>query len=166
MAGSRDAFGAAERERELMLTRVLEELAQVASSGRRADLVALHARCKYMLLAYDETAMREMGRIVSTLPVRPWEESIALYGGWLTAALNKPATIGGHANVLMHAFGHLSSQLTAAERAGYLDQLASFRDGRVSLESVRSPLRVWIARFDVQYLADQIYFQTDDGQAE
>jgi uncharacterized protein YbgA (DUF1722 family) len=154
----RHRYDSAERERRQGLRHVLRELAHIDAEGRPADLMELHARCKYLLLAYDETAMRELGRLVATQAERPREESIALYRGWINKAFERPATVGGHINALMHAFGHVSSQLSPEERAGFLEQLTALRDGRVTLESVRSTLHSWITRVDVPYLAGQIYF--------
>ena len=84
------------RERFLTLLFALARLRQV----ERSALVDFHACHKYLLLAYEETGMREMGRIVAEVAERPWPETLALYRERFARAFACPARVVAHINAL------------------------------------------------------------------
>lgn len=147
------------RERFLTLLFALARLREVEASGERSALVAFHAAYKYVLLAYEEIGMRELGRLVAAVAERPWAETIALYRERFARALGRAASVRAHINALQHMFGHVSEGLSAAERAYFLDQLEELRAGRLPLVATLALLRGWVLRFDAEYLARQAYLQ-------
>ncbi len=121
------------RERFLTLLFALARLRQVERSGERSALVDFHACHKYLLLAYEETGMRELGRIVAAVAERPWPETLALYRERFARAFARPARVVAHIDALQHAFGHVSEGLSSPERAHFLDQLGELRASRLPL---------------------------------
>jgi len=68
-----------------------------------AALVDFHSRHKFSVLARDEPAYRELGRLVADAGKRDISEAAAEYIRMLMRALAKIATAKQHANnVLMH----------------------------------------------------------------
>lgn len=147
------------RERFLTLLFALPQLRDVEDSGERSALVAFHARYKYVLLAYEERGLRELGRIVASVAERPWGETLTLYRQGFARALAKPARVRAHVNALQHAFGHVSDGLTSAERAFFMQQLDELRAGRLPLVGTLALLRSWVLRFDAAYLERQAYLE-------
>nr|WP_243687426.1 YbgA family protein [Methanobacterium formicicum] len=62
-------------------------------------------------------------------------------------------------NVLMHAFGHFSHDLTSPEKSFFLESLEKYRQGRVPLLVNQNLLKSWIIRFNKEYLGDQTFFE-------
>ena len=149
------------RIRHHFLTKLftLARLRAVAASGQMKDLVGFHARHKLLLMAYHQTAMRAMGRLVANPDRRPFAEVVADYRDELVRALARPARSTAHVNVLMHAMGYFKTGLSAAEKQHFLDALEEYREGRLPLSAPLTTLQSWIARFGEDYLAQQIYLE-------
>ena len=131
----------------------------VAAESTMASLVTFHAEHKLLLLAYNQTAMRAMGRIVANADRRPTLDVIARYRTELARALARAPRRRSAVNVLQHAFGYVSDRLTPAERAHFLDALDAYRQSQVPLSAPTMLIRSWILRFGVDYLADQVWFE-------
>jgi len=129
------------------------------AAGSMGDLVTFHARHKLLLLAYNQSAMREMGRIVANPERLPANAVFSRYREQLARALTKAPRRTSALNVLQHAFGYVSDRLSDTERHHFLDHLTAYRESRIPLSALTLLLRSWILRFDVGYLADQVYFQ-------
>ena len=148
------------RIREHFLTRVFTTAAfrDLAKRPSMGALVTFHARRKFLFMALNQTVMRELGRIVANPEKRPAREVFADYRVGLDRAFARLTPFRSHLNVLMHGLGYFKEGLTAREKAHFLDSLEQYREGRVPLGSPVSILRSWIVRFEVEYLADQVYF--------
>jgi len=127
--------------------------------GTIGELVQFHADHKYLLMAYNQEAMRAMGRLVANPDKRPATEVFALYRDGLLRALARAPRRTSAINVLQHGFGYVSDNLSKAERDHFLLSLNQYREGRIPLTAATMLLRSWILRFDVEYLASQTYFE-------
>ena len=149
------------RIREHFLTQVftLAAFRELAVAGRLRDLVAFHACNKGLLMGYNQTQLRRLGRIVANHDRKPADEVYAAYAGHLASAMARPPRFTSMINVLMHALGHVSDELKAEEKAFFLDQLAKYREGQVPLSVVTTLVRSWAVRFGQPYLVEQTYLQ-------
>lgn len=147
--------------RQHFLTRLFAaaRFREAQSAGRARDLVAFHSRYKLVLMAYNQTKMRELGRIVANPTKRSMSHVFADYAKLFHLALLKAPRRTSAINVLMHGFGYVSDRLTQKEKAFFLDSLEQYRDRHVPLSVPTSIMRSWIIRFDVAYLADQFYLE-------
>jgi len=123
------------------------------------DLVAFHAQHKFLLMAYNQTAMRELGRLVANPDRLPFEEVASAYRVGLHRALARAPRRTSAINVLQHGFGYVSDELAPRERAFFLESLERYRAKQVPLSVPTSLIRAWIIRFEVEYLLDQVYFE-------
>lgn len=123
------------------------------------ELVRFHSEMKLLLMAYHQTELRAMGRIVANPEKKSLKELLADYEIHLWNALNRTPRRTSHINVLMHALGYFSKELSAREKAFFLDALERYRSGRSTLNECLAVIRSWLARFDQPYLEDQKYFQ-------
>ena len=122
-------------------------------------LVAFHSEHKLLLMAYNQTKMCALGRMVANPEKQSLDVLLKGYAKGLQDALAKAPRRVSAINVLMHALGYVSDSLSSAEKAFFLDSLEQYRNGHVPLSVPTSLMRSWIIRFDVSYLADQVYFE-------
>ena len=148
------------RIREHFLTKLfaVAALRSVEGDGRMRSLVAFHSRYKLVLMAYNQTAMRALGRIVANPDGRPFADVVRRYRSGLGRALSRVPSRGAIVNTLEHAWGYVSDRLGTAERTYYRRQLERYREGRVPLAAVLSVVETSAVRFDVGYLRDQAFF--------
>lgn len=146
------------REHFFTVIFALADLRRVQEFPKMGELVRFHARHKFLLLAYSQSRLRELGRIVANPEKRPAGEVLGRYTQGFRAALARPPRRSSVVNVLMHALGYFSERLNPAEKGYFLDLLVAYREGRQPLSAPVSVLRAWIVRFGEPYLADQSFF--------
>jgi len=120
-------------------------------------LVAFHTRHKFIVLAHDEKAYRELGRLVAGAGRGAMAETGAQYIRLLMQALKKPATRTRHSNVLQHLAGFFKKHLDADDRRELQDVIANYRRGRLPLVVPITLLRHYLRRFPDPYLTAQFY---------
>ncbi len=136
----------------------LASFRHVKEVSTMAELVSFHTANKFILLAYNQSVLRTLGRIVANAERHPIDRVLGDYEEHFAHALARPARRKAHINVLMHALGYFSERLSADEKAFFLDALEVFREGRESLTGPLAVMQSWITRFDEDYLAGQRYF--------
>jgi len=122
-------------------------------------LVHFHARHKLLLMAYSQSEMRRLGRIVGNSEKRPAADLFNEYAPSLQQALIRPPRSSSNINVLMHALGYFSDALTRREKTFFLRTIDTYRSGRLPLSAALSILRSWIVRFQNEYLNEQTFFE-------
>ncbi len=145
--------------REHWLTKVytLARFREMARDGSMKDLVRFQAEHKFLLMAYNQKEMREMGRVVANPDKSPLEEVMEDYRSHLFKAMAKAPRYTSNVNVLMHALGYFKDGLTGEEKAHFLKLLDEYRDGMVPLVVPQSLVRSWALRFEEDYLLSQLY---------
>jgi len=149
------------RIREHFLTRLftMARFRDAARSGAMRDLVDFQASNKLLLMAYNQSESKVLGRIVANRERLKTKELIPLYRDHLTRALSKTPRYTSNINVLMHALGYFSKDLTPREKGYFLEALERYRAGNIPLSAVTSIVNSWIVRFDQSYLQQQSFFQ-------
>ena len=150
--------------RESFITRVFayRRLAALRESGSRAAAVAeFHAAHEYLLLAHQPGAHARLGRLVAAVPRAPAEGWLDRYGELFMRALQAPATVRRHVNVLRHIAGCFTRRLRAAEKRELLGTIWDYGRGRVPLVVPITLLNHLAARCDVGHLRDQVYLRPD-----
>ena len=121
-------------------------------------LVQFQAENKLLLMAYHQTEMRRLGRVVANHERIDIDAQLGTYQEHLQAALARPARVTSHINVLMHALGYFKDKITSAEKRHFLQTIDKYKTGRLSLPALLSVLNSWIERFNEEYLRRQTYF--------
>ena len=147
--------------RQHFLTRLftLARFRQLKQAPSMKELVAFHSKHKFLLMAYNQTKMRALGRLVANKKRLPFGQVLEGYSTGLQETLVRAPRRLSAINVLMHALGYVSDKLSSAEKAFFLDNLDQYRNGHIPLSVPTSLMRAWIIRFSVAYLADQTYFE-------
>jgi uncharacterized protein YbgA (DUF1722 family)/uncharacterized protein YbbK (DUF523 family) len=149
------------RIREHFLTKLfaLARWRSARKSGSMRQLVRFHSEYKLLLMAYSQSKLRLLGKVVANHeklePAQAWSR----YQSLLVEALARPPRYTSNINVLMHALGYFSQRLSAREKAHFLDVLDHYRQGKYPLSAAIAILRSWLARFDEPYLEQQVFLE-------
>lgn len=123
------------------------------------DLVRFHTREKLLLLAHRPTAYQELGKLVAGAKKEPRAELARRYFDVYMSGLEERATTRRHVNVLQHMAGYFKKQLDAGDKAEIGQVIEDFRRGLVPLVVPLTLIRHHVRRFQVDYLADQVYLE-------
>jgi uncharacterized protein YbgA (DUF1722 family) len=121
-------------------------------------LIDFQAQNKLLLMSYSQKEMRNLGRIVGSHKTDDEERIFEDYQHHLELAFIKGPTFKSNINVLQHAFGYVSKNLSKEEKTYFLDSLELYREDRAPLQSCISMLLSWILRFNEDYLIQQSFF--------
>ncbi len=145
------------REHFLIRLFTLRRFREVERIQTIGGLVDFHTRHKLLLLGSSQSGMREMGRVIARHDKKNAAALLAEYRACLEKALLKPPSTGAVINVLLHAFGGFSGDLSAGEKKFFLDSIEEYRDERIPLSTLVYLLRSWSHRFGNRYLLDQVF---------
>jgi uncharacterized protein YbgA (DUF1722 family)/uncharacterized protein YbbK (DUF523 family) len=149
------------RIREHYLTRIfaMARFRAMERAGAMRDLIDFHAGNKLLLMAYNQSELKVLGGIVANRERKKAGELIPPYRDHLTRALSKTPRYTSNINVLMHALGYFSKDITPREKGYFLEALERYRAGNIPLSAVTSIVNSWIVRFDQAYLQQQSFFR-------
>jgi uncharacterized protein YbgA (DUF1722 family)/uncharacterized protein YbbK (DUF523 family) len=148
------------RLRDNFITRVFAYRrlrALVESGARRGDIVAFHAAHKLLLLAHSPVDYAKLGRLLGNLKSLPRAEWLGRYEEGFMRALAVEATPRKHVNVLQHIVGFFKRRLSPGEKRELGDLIKDFAQGLVPLVVPITLINHYVAKFDVSYIADQVY---------
>ncbi|MBN1350926.1 DUF523 and DUF1722 domain-containing protein [candidate division KSB1 bacterium] len=132
---------------------------RVKAGASMKHLVDFQRRNKLLLMAYNQKEMRLMGKIIANQEKRPLHQVIENYEQHLVSAFARPARVMSNINVLMHALGYFSKQLSHQEKAFFLDTLEAYRNNKAPLSVPNALLKSWMVRFNEPYLMQQTFFE-------
>lgn len=130
--------------------------ALAAAKSARA-LVEFHTAHKFLLLAHSERHYRRLGRLVAVVEKNSLRSTYEEYGRLFMEALSVQASAKRHANVLDHLMGYFSDRLTSAERRELVELIRDFRRQLVPLVVPITLVHHYVKKYDVAYLASQVY---------
>lgn len=148
------------RIREHFLTRLfaLARLREVRESGRVARLVSFHAMYKFVLLAYNKRALRDLGWTVANPGKAPFETVVAEYCDGFSGALARPPRETSVINVLQHIHDFFRKGLGSGEKEHFARQLERYREGQLPATAITTLLESWAVRSGAVYILDQALF--------
>ncbi|PID58231.1 hypothetical protein CSB45_03960 [candidate division KSB3 bacterium] len=124
--------------------------------GTIQDLAGFHSQYKLLLMAYNQSQMRVMGKIVAHHTKADLQELFTNYETHLTHALTDAPRPQAIVNVLQHAFGGFSKKyLSPEEKRSFLEGLEDYRAGRIPLSAILSKLRAWALQYRNTYILTQ-----------
>lgn len=148
------------REHFLTCVSMHFEFRKVKASDHIASaLVAFHANNKYLLMAYNQSALKRMGQIVANHEKKPISEVVSEYEKALEHIYSSSLKPGKNVNTLLHLLGYFKKGLSAEEKAFFMEQIELYKKGLVSLNSLLLILKSWVVRFDEPYLKEQTLFK-------
>jgi uncharacterized protein YbgA (DUF1722 family)/uncharacterized protein YbbK (DUF523 family) len=127
------------------------------SNPRPAEVIAFHTAHKFLLLSHGPAHYARLGRLVAGLKGVPRDRWLEDYGGEFMQALALRATTRKHVNVLQHLMGFFKDRLTPGEKQELLGVIADYARGLVPLIVPITLINHYVAKFEVSYVADQVY---------
>jgi uncharacterized protein YbgA (DUF1722 family) len=119
------------------------------------ELVRFHSEYKFLLMAYHQTQLRLLGKIVANQENRRTEELMELYEQHLGLALSRPPSRSNYINAFMHIFGYFSGTLSEKEKSFLLDRLQKFRDDKIHISAIQNVMRAYAIQRNLDYLLHQ-----------
>lgn len=138
------------------LARFRKNVEEVGAINALTDFQAKH---KLLLMSFDQRKTQQLGRIAANTKNREVDDIIANYRDLLVETLSESPSLGSQVNTLQHVYGYVSDQLSEKEKSLFEDYLLNYKKGKVPLGTIISLLRSWIARFEIDYLEEQKYFE-------
>ncbi|BER93405.1 MAG: hypothetical protein PWP60_1062 [Candidatus Atribacteria bacterium] len=121
-------------------------------------LIDFHTRYKLFLMAHHQSATKELGKIVANPHGKDTETVFAEYEVHFFRALRRAMNRRLAINVFYHVLGYFKDKLAHSEKGLFMNLLEGFRRGTVAFPVLVNIVRVWIARFNEPYLAQQVFF--------
>jgi uncharacterized protein YbgA (DUF1722 family)/uncharacterized protein YbbK (DUF523 family) len=122
-----------------------------------AALVDFHTRHKFSVMAHDEPAYRELGRLVANAGGGDLEAIATQYIRVLMRALTKTATPKQHANVLMHIMGFFKESIASDDKTELLEVIDAYRRGQLPLIVPMTLIHHHLRHHPRDYLRAQYY---------
>lgn len=146
--------------REHFLTKVfaLAKLRSISKQPSPKALIDFHSNYKYILMAYSQSGLKKLGRIVANQKDDGIVITMDKYVKQFSKTLNAPAKKSNVINALMHMFGYFKKELTANEKKLFLESIELYQEMRIPLLSLTTLLRSWVIRYEKVYLAEQTIF--------
>lgn len=127
----------------------------VKQSCSMKELVRFHSEYKFLLMAYHQTQLRLLGKIVANQENQRTEELMELYEQHLGLALSRPPSRSNYINAFMHIFGYFSGTLSEKEKSFLLDRLQKFRDDKIHISAIQNVMRAYAIQRNLDYLLHQ-----------
>lgn len=129
-----------------------------ASSQPLKALNTYHTNNKYLLMAYNQAALKRLGTIVANHAHLESAEVISAYDQELNVIYASQLKLGKNVNMLLHLFGYFKNDLSADEKKFFLEQVALYQKDLVTFSALLLILKAWVVRFDEAYLKEQTIF--------
>jgi uncharacterized protein YbgA (DUF1722 family)/uncharacterized protein YbbK (DUF523 family) len=126
---------------------------------KRGDVIAFHAREKFLLMAHSPKHYKQLGQLVAQIKDYTPSEFRERYTRLYMEALQVKATVPKNVNVLQHLLGFLREGLGERERDDIIRVIESYRAGLVPLIVPLTLLNHHVQVQQQEYLLDQVYLQ-------
>jgi uncharacterized protein YbgA (DUF1722 family)/uncharacterized protein YbbK (DUF523 family) len=121
-------------------------------------LTQFHAQYKYLLMANNYQAYRDLGNLLGTFVGDDVNALADEYILGLMNALRRPASRKNNSNTLMHLQGYFKRDLSKIEKEEMRDAIDEYRQGLVPLYVPLTLLKHHLKVHPNEYLSKQIYF--------
>ena len=122
-----------------------------------ARLVDFHARHKFLLLAHDTQAYRQLGRLVADSGSRNLQSLADEYIALMMQTLKRCARPKGHVNVMQHLMGFLKRDIGAEDKRELMDAIETYGRGEYPLVVPVKLLQHHFRRNPNGYVSSQYY---------
>ncbi len=148
--------------REHFLTKLYTyfKFQKVEESNSMKELVKFHSENKYLLMAYNQEELKNLGKIVGNHEKKSFKDITEEYKKHLGLALANVPKKTGYINAFMHIFGYFSDDLSAKEKEFVLDRFEKYRWDMIHLSVLVNILNTYAIKYDMEYLLDQTIWIT------
>ncbi|UTW04344.1 DUF1722 domain-containing protein [Amphritea atlantica] len=132
---------------------------EVAGQPSFHNLLQFHSSYKYLLMAHNQTAYRELGKMLAVAHNEPLDALLKTYQQQFMSAINTPASRGSHCNVMQHIMGYLKQSVESSARQDILNVFEQYRLGEVNLITPMTLLSHYINQNGSEYIRAQRYLE-------
>jgi len=146
--------------REHFYTRIFtsSRFRAIKETLKMGELVKFHSDSKYLFMAYNQSRLKNLGKIVANHEKKKAEVVYKEYESELYELLKTPPSNKRIMNVALHILGYFSDDLSSKEKAYFLDLLQQYMDSQIPFSNLSSVLEMWAIRFEIDYLNKQSIF--------
>lgn len=143
--------------REHFLTKLFTffRFQEVKNSNSMKELVKFHSDNKYLFLSYNQSQLKNLGKIIANHKKKTFEEVIKEYENHLGFVLARLPRKGNNINAYMHIFGYFSDYLTNGEKEFILDRFDKYKEDKIHGGVITNLLKTYAIKYDVEYLLNQ-----------
>lgn len=131
---------------------------RVKEAKSLTELIKFQSRNKLLLMANSQKYTKILGKIVSNHEGKDIKVILEEYEENLKLAFEKIARYTNNINVLMHAMGYFSKNITRKETELILDSFEKYKIGKLTLNTPMLLVKSYVVRFNISYLLEQTYF--------
>lgn len=148
--------------REHFLTRLYTffRFEEVKNSNSMKELVKFHSDNKYLFLAYNQSQLKNLGKIVANHEKKPFKDIIQEYEYHLGLLFARLPRKGNYINAFMHIFGYFSEYLTKEEKDFILDRFDKYKEDKIHVGVIINILKVYAIKHKEEYLLSQTIWST------
>lgn len=121
------------------------------------SLQTFYAQHKYLVMSCDIHSYRRIGKLLATVTADELPAVAQQSVDMIIAALQKPATRGGHTNVLQHIRGYLKRVLNSSEKAELTQLIEQYRNGEIPLSRPLELLQQYFRAHPDAYIEQQVF---------
>ncbi|WP_233998627.1 YbgA family protein [Microbulbifer pacificus] len=132
--------------------------------SRIARLIDFYTAYKYLLLAHNQDATRDLGRLLADSKSMSEDELAFAVRGRIMQILSRPASRKDRTNALMHSQGHLREFLNKQEKAELQRLIEDYRQGRKPLSAVLTLLRHFLPRSPNSFIHNQVLLAAEPAE--
>lgn len=122
-----------------------------------SQLIAFHASYKYLIYSKSHASYKELGNIVANHDKNELDYVLITYKNAFEMAISIKGNIKNTYNVLLHIFGYFKKLITKDEKKEILELIDEFKAQIIPLIAVIKVLNLYINRFNLAYLKEQIF---------
>ena len=147
--------------REHFLTKLftLARFRKISKGKSIKKLIDFHTSHKFLFLGYNQTEMRNMGKLIGSYDKKDLNSILSLYQEGLFKCMGKLPRKNSFINSLMHGLGYFSNNLNSREKAFFLEQLQNYRNNKIPVSALLTLLKSWSIKYEQEYLLKQIIFE-------
>jgi uncharacterized protein YbgA (DUF1722 family)/uncharacterized protein YbbK (DUF523 family) len=128
-----------------------------ASGPQMRDLVAFHARHKFLLLGKNEVNYRTLGRLVANHDKRDLADLLAEYHPLFLQTIGEKSSLKSTLNQLQHLYGFVKKLVDEAEKTAILESIDHYAQRIIPLIVPLKLIELAARKHQVTYLLDQHY---------
>ncbi len=122
-----------------------------------SELINFHTKYKLLLMFYNQSVMKSMGKFVANSSKEDFEKVKSTYKEMFLKAINSKAKKTSHINILEHIFGYFSKWLSNKERRHFMEVLKLFKEDKLDIFVPLEMLRSFAFRTNEEYILNQSY---------
>lgn len=143
--------------REHFLTKLFTyfRFQQVADSNSMKELVKFHSDNKYLFLSYNQSQLKNLGKLVANHENKLFIDIIDEYKYHLGLLFARLPRKGNYINAFMHIFGFFSEYLKKEEKEFVLDKFNKYKEDKIHLSVIVNILNIYAIKYENEYILSQ-----------